>query len=182
VLADAIAAIAPARVAIDGRTGAGKSTLADELGERLRGAGLEVVRVSVDDFHRPPAERHARGRESPEGYYHDTFDLAALRAAVLAPARVVALVDGIFLLRPELVDLWDLRIWIAIDETESLRRGLARDAAPMGGEIAARRLYERRYLPGEALYLEDARPHESADFVLDNADPARPRLTGRSRL
>jgi uridine kinase len=170
-LADAIAAAAPARVAIDGRTAAGKSILADELAARLH----DVERIGVDAFHRPASERHARGRESPEGYYRDTFDHDAFRGAVLAAAAAVVLVDGIFLLRPELDDLWDLRVWIEIDAAESMRRGLARDGT-------ARRLYERRYLPGEALYLEEARPLGRADFVLDNADPERPRLTRRGRL
>src|SRR5439155_9647717 len=138
----AIAAAAPARVAVDGRTAAGKSILAEELAERLR----EVARVSADDFHRPAAERYARGRESPEGYYLDTFDEAALRASVLDAAAAVVLVDGIFLLRRELDDLWDLRIWVEIVAAESMRRGLARD----GDDETGRRLYERRHLPAEA--------------------------------
>ncbi len=59
------------RVAVDGRTASGKTTLADELGVAVEAAGRPVVRTSIDGFHRPRAERHARGRYSAEGYYHD---------------------------------------------------------------------------------------------------------------
>jgi uridine kinase len=56
----------PAFVAVDGVTAVGKTTFANELVPLLAG---NVVRVSIDDFHRPTAERHARG-QGPESYYH----------------------------------------------------------------------------------------------------------------
>src|ERR671937_1286035 len=57
----------PVRVAIDGVDAAGKTTLADELAPVLRRRGREVVRASIDGFHRPRAERYRRGELSPEG-------------------------------------------------------------------------------------------------------------------
>jgi uridine kinase len=177
-LADAVAAHGSARIAVDGRTAAGKTTLADELADRLRSSDVRVIRICLDDFHRPEEVRYARGRDSPEGYYRDSFDLDALRDAVACAAGgdVVVLVDGVFLLRPELVDLWELSIWVEIDEAESLLRGVARDALRMGGEDAARARYEARYLRGETLYVAEARPRERADVVVDNTDPSCPRL------
>lgn len=59
----------PIRIAIDGRTASGKTTLADELAALLQGQGRSVIRTSIDGFHRPRAERYARGRHSAEGYY-----------------------------------------------------------------------------------------------------------------
>lgn len=59
----------PLRVAIDGIDGAGKTTLADELAEPIRGLGREVIRASVDSFHHPREIRYRRGRLSPEGYF-----------------------------------------------------------------------------------------------------------------
>ena len=61
----------PARVAIDGRTASGKTTLADEIATVLRRGTRPVLRTSVDGFHRPRAERHRRGRHSAEGYLDD---------------------------------------------------------------------------------------------------------------
>lgn len=49
----------------------------------------------------------------------------------------------------------------------------------MGSEEEALRRYRQRYLPGEQLYLQAAQPHQLADAIVDNQDPARPRLTPR---
>ena len=87
-LAALIAAIKlphPVRVAIDGIDAAGKTTLADELVAPIEARGRPVIRASIDGFHRPRPARYERGANSPEGYYHDSFDYAALRAALLEP-------------------------------------------------------------------------------------------------
>lgn len=91
-------------------------------------------------------------------------------------ARSIVLFDGIFLFRPELVGFWDYRIFVEIGFDTSLVRGIARDAASMGGEAAARERYLRRYIPGQRLYFEAARPVELADAVVRNDDPARRRI------
>jgi len=75
----------PVRVAIDGRGGSGKTTLAAELATLLVARGRPVIGTSIDGFHRPKAERYARGRTSPEGSYHDARDLAAVTTLLLAP-------------------------------------------------------------------------------------------------
>src|ERR1700744_5367031 len=73
------------RVAIDGRSGAGKTVFANELASQLIRLGRPVILTSVDGFHRPKAERYARGRHSAEGYYHDARDLGAVRRLLLDP-------------------------------------------------------------------------------------------------
>ncbi len=46
-----------ARVAVDGVDGAGKSTFADELGDRLASSGRPLIRAGFDAFHYPQAGR-----------------------------------------------------------------------------------------------------------------------------
>lgn len=75
----------PARVAVDGRTAAGKTTFADALAAALKHSGREIIRASIDGFHRPKAIRHRQGRLSPSGYYEDARDLAAVRQFLLDP-------------------------------------------------------------------------------------------------
>jgi uridine kinase len=145
------------RIAVDGIDAAGKTTLADRLG-----ALLQAHRVCIDDFLRPEDERYARGVDSPEGYYEDSFDFAAFRDAVLAGTGTV-IADGVFLQRPELDDLWDLRIWVDVSFEESLRRAEIRDAHYME-DVRGR--YERRYHPGQRLYLEQVDPRSRADIVV----------------
>lgn len=145
------------RIAVDGIDCAGKTTFADRLA-----ALLQAGRVSADDFLRPIEERHARGVDSPEGYYRDSFNNDAFRAAVLAsPEPLVA--DGVFLQRPELADLWDLRIWLDISFDAALERAVVRDAE-LFDDVRAR--YERRYLPGQRLYLDEVDPRSCADIVV----------------
>ncbi len=73
------------RVAIDGVDGSGKTVFADELAAVLGERGRHVIRASVDDFHRPRADRYVRGRNSSSGYWLDAFDYQRLRQDLLDP-------------------------------------------------------------------------------------------------
>lgn len=196
----------PVRVAIDGVDAAGKTTLADELAHIFTQRGRTVVRASIDGFHQPRAARYRRGVDSPEGYYEDSFNYAALRVALLlplgpggsgiyrtrvfdfradapiddppqtAPPDAILLFDGVFLLRPELYDLWDVRIFVEADFAVTLQRALKRDQQLFGDADAVRSRYAQRYIPGQRLYLERVRPRERADVIVENNDLTSPRL------
>lgn len=199
----------PVRVAIDGRTASGKTTLADELAGALGRTGREVIRTSIDGFHRAKVDRYARGRHSPEGYYYDARDLPAINAMLLSPlgpggdrlyrtasfdldsdkpieqepqlaqASTILIVDGTFLQRPELSDGWDLTVFVATSEQVSEQRGVNRDAEQLGGADATRRLYAVRYKPAFLIYESICSPASTADAVLNNDDFARPTLKVR---
>lgn len=196
----------PARVAIDGIDGAGKTSLADELVEPLASFGRPTIRASIDGFHRSRAERYRQGQDSAEGYYRDSFDHAALEAALLRPlgpagsrryrtaifdhradrpvrqelqtadSTAVLLFDGVFLLRPELVHLWDFTIFVKTTFAIALERVVSRDASAFGSGAAARDRYESRYQPGQRLYLAEADPEQHADAVVINEEVSRPRI------
>jgi uridine kinase len=199
----------PLRIAIDGRIAAGKTILADELADSISREGRPVIRTSIDGFHRPSAERYARGRHSAQGYYYDSRDHEAVirlllaplgpggnrryRAASfdltndrpldeqpnLAPADAVLIVDGTFLQRPELREGWDAVIFVKTAKDIAAPRGIARDAASLGGPQAARRLHAERYGPACDLYERLCAPESSADVVFNNDDPERPRVRFR---
>ncbi|MDX6199323.1 MAG: uridine kinase [Actinomycetota bacterium] len=204
-LAAAVEQLSPDRrviVAIDGPDAAGKTTLAETLAGRLNRPAL---RVSVDDWHNPRAVRHRRGDESPHGYYLDSFDYESLTEHLLLPYRAGAdqvqtgsfdfradaasiahtqmespyaalLLDGVFLLRPELRQHWDLSIYLHVPESVTVARALVRDSELLGGPGEVQRRYEQRYLPAHALYREAASPFDHADIVLDNSDPLNPEV------
>lgn len=76
----------PLRVAIDGRTGAGKTTIADELVAPLEQLRRIVIRVEIDDFHNPLSVRRGRQDASPwQQYYRDSYHLDAIRRELLLP-------------------------------------------------------------------------------------------------
>jgi uridine kinase len=213
-LADLIVAVErphPVRVAIDGRGGAGKSTLADELVAPIERRGRPAIRAEVDDFYRLEVDKHSRARLTAQAFY-DAYDHAALRRRLLdplgpggsrryrrrwhdgwnegeidepertAPDDAVLLVDGVFLLRPELAGFWDVRIFVDVDAEQGLARGVERDLVFEAPETRAAgrerriRVWRERYLPADDAYQRDVQPTILADAVVDNRDPAAPRL------
>jgi len=190
-------------IAIDGVDGAGKTVLALELADMLA-PHREVSRASIDGFHRPRAQRYARGRTA-ESFYRDSYDHGAIRTLLVEPFRAgapwrravydvqremaveappepgsgrsaVLLVDGIFLHRPELDDLWDASIWVEVPFEVSVPRGNARfgEVDALGADPASEG--NARYVGGQRLYLADVDPVTRATWVLDNTDLAAPVL------
>jgi uridine kinase len=172
-------------VGIDGLGGSGKSCLAAALAaEMLRTGAAAVSVVHGDDFYLPSAERPAGDADAkPIG---GDVDWRRLRAEVLEPLRAgrgaryraydwnrdalgawhavrpggVALVEGVYALRPELRALYDVRIWVECPRAIRLARGLARD-----GE-AARARWEEDWMPAEDRYVAACRPAASVDHVV----------------
>lgn len=97
-----------------------------------------------------------------------TYDLATEQTVkpqtVEVSERSVLIVDGVFLLRPQLAGSWTLSVHLRVSAQEVLRRALRRDVQLMGSEFEVRRRYEERYLPGQALYRAGARPEEAPTF------------------
>lgn len=196
----------PLRVAVDGVDAAGKTELANELVAPLQAAGYHPLRASIDGFHHPAEFRHRRGSLSPVGYYHDSFDHQRLIIALLAPLgpggsrlvrravfdfradaavdapleefpeRTILLFDGVFLLRPELREYWDISIFVHADFEITLARAQQRDLALFGSAEQVRQRYEARYIPGQRLYLAESEPTRRATLVVDNNDPENPSL------
>jgi uridine kinase len=188
-------------VAFDGPDAAGKTWLADQVASH---ASFPVCRASIDGFHTPSEVRRRRGNLSADGYYRDCFDYQALVDRLLLPFRAgaptvhaavfdfrcdaekqqvvpvadrsVLLFDGVFLLRPRLLGHWTLRIYLHVSEEQTMARALRRDLALFGSAATIVERYRRRYLPGQALYRQEARPHDQADIIIDNDDPGSPKI------
>ena len=76
------------RVAIDGRTAAGKTSFGHELAAALRALGRPTLRASLDDFKNPWREARELGydRVSGDGYYRNAYDFRSARELLLGPA------------------------------------------------------------------------------------------------
>lgn len=198
----------PLRVAVDGPPAAGKTTLADELALVLREQGREVIRATIEGFLFPEAVRYRRGEYSPEGCYLDNHDYEALNRVLLdplgpdgsrqvqhamydrttdmrlspkvetAPVDAVLVFDGVFLMRPELIDRWDLRIFVSTAVEETVDRAIIRE---QGGSSAAdiERRWRDRYIPSQQFYFATVRPTEHADIVVYNDAPKHPTWVSR---
>jgi uridine kinase len=172
------------RIGIDGVDGAGKTRLAEELAQELTPRGRPAVRITLDQFEQPTAERYARGDLSPQGYYLDAFDLERFREHVLSvggPPDVVVVVDGVFLQRPELAGLWDATVWVEAELEVAAERGAERNRVWFDSLDETHERYRVRYMPAQRRYVEEQRPHERATFVLRNTDLAEPELVRQQR-
>ena len=129
----------PAILAIDGRCGAGKSTLAAELAE-----AWDAPLFHMDDFYLQPHQRTAERLAEPGGNVDRerflTEVLLPLREGkpvsyrrfdcgtfTFEPARLIepadiAIVEGSYSLHPQLRDLYDLRIFMDVEPDEQMRR------------------------------------------------------------
>lgn len=181
-------------IAVDGVDGAGRTRFADDLAARLGRGSHPVFRASIDGFHRPRGDRYLRGKDSPLGYYEDSYDYDLFRRVLVEPFRLggsagfvtaaydvrrdaqvgmdfktgpqdaTLIVDGVFLNRPELRGLWNWSVWLDVLAEVADGRLKARD----GQGIAP------RYRDGQALYLAQADPRTVASVIVDNTDPDRP--------
>nr|WP_296073222.1 uridylate kinase [uncultured Actinoplanes sp.] len=200
---NAVTVAHPARVAVDGPPASGKTTLADELAVVLRAEGRHVVRATIDDFLVPRAQRYPRGEYSAEGCYFDAHDHDALNRVLLdplgpggdrrfrhavydhptdtavsppartAPADAVLIFDGVFLMRPELIDRWDLRVFVSAAPEKTVERAVIRERRRSSGAEVERR-WRERYLPAQQLYFAMVGPVDQVDIIVHNDEPHRP--------
>jgi uridine kinase len=188
------------RVAVDGVSGACKTSFADALATVMHSADRATIRATADDFHRPKLQRYRLGRDSPNGHFLESYDYVAMKRELLeplspdgsrryrtavfdcaldravmspvciSPAAAILIDDGLFLQRDELRHHWDVSIFLEVPFEIATRRCAQRD-----GTVADfRHPSNRRYVEGETRYLQECRPRDRASIVIDNSDFSRP--------
>jgi uridine kinase len=193
-------------VAVDGVDGAGKTVFADELAAALAGRGASVIRASVDSFHNPREVRYRLGRDSPEGFFRDSYDYERLSSLLLIPLGrggagrfrraiydvdaeqtvvvpeeeaepgTVVVLDGIFLHRPVLRRHWDYSVFLRVGFDVSIPRCARRGAGISPDPDAPS---NRRYVEGQRLYFRECDPMAHASIVVDNENLAAPFVVAR---
>ena len=188
-------------VAVDGISGSGTAAFADDLAEVFREDDHTVFRASIDDFHRPREDRYARGRDSADGYYSDSFDYSLFRRVLIEPFRMAGstgfqlvgfdeernvgeemrwvtgpkdaflIVDGVFLNRPELRGLWHASVWLDVPMATAYERLHERLGVDGDPTVPS----NARYVGGQALYRKDDDPTARATALVDNTDERHPR-------
>lgn len=181
-------------VGVDGVDGSGKTTFAARLTAAYDEVGRRALVVHADDFLNPKRVRYRLGRSSPEGFFLDSIDLAALRAKVLDPVKngessivlrhfdhntdkpvlqsptvinseSVVVVEGMFLHRDEVHEVWDYSVFLDVAFAVSVRRMAERDGSHPDPEHPS----NQRYVQGQNLYLGSCSPTSRASVVIDNS-------------
>ena len=151
-------------VAIDGRCGSGKTTLAAALSERY---GYPVVHM--DDFFLRPVQRTAERLATPGGNVdHERFLEEVLlplhngdavdyrpfscRTMTLSdsrplPVSAVTVVEGSYACHTTLRDFYDLRVFLDIDPATQMERIIRRNGPKKAEE------FRTRWIPLEEMYF-----------------------------
>lgn len=164
----------PRVLAVDGRSGGGKTTIARRLAAVVPGATV----LHTDDV----AWYHAffdwadlmrdgilapLSRGDPVAYRPPAWDERGREGAIIAPARCpLVIVEGVGIGRRELSEYVDALLWVQTDADEARRRGLERDGADQADFWAEWQSAEDPFQVGQ-------RPWERAGLIVSGA-PDRP--------
>jgi len=177
ILKKAAACASPCIIAIDGRAGAGKSTLALELAFVL---DCDIVRM--DDFFLPTELRTAERLDAPGGNVHyerfssevlpklrctesfvyQVFSCAEMQLNGSREIRAgeYRIVEGSYSMHPQFGNYWDVSVFCAIRPEKQLERIIKRD----GPEYAE--VFRSRWIPMEEKYFKVFDIVKKADIIL----------------
>jgi uridine kinase len=88
----------------------------------------------------------------------------------------IVIVEGLFLLRPELKDMFDFKIRLNIPDSEVIERALLRDVGVFGGMDYVLQGYKLQSLPAQEHYTQICQPNKNADIVIENSEINNPRI------
>ena len=176
-------------VAIDGRSGSGKSTVAEAVAQ-----AIDAVIVPCDDFFAASLSNAEWDRRTPEQRAADAIDWRRLRREAIEPLRIgrtaswyafdflagprgdgtylqkgtptalapkpVVLLDGAYSARPELGDIVDISVLVEAAPATRATRLAAREAAEF------LRQWHARWDLAEEYYFGHVRPPSAFDVVL----------------
>ncbi len=171
----------PLVLALDGRCGSGKTTLAAALARQFPAS----ITLHTDDFYLPPAQRVPGWEQTPCA----NMDLARLRDEALRPAHAgqpvpyrayscregaylpvqqlaaqpLVILEGSYSHHPLLAPYETVRVFLTCSPAEQERRLRARE-----GERYAN--FAARWIPLEEAYFAKYRIAETADFVVDTTN------------
>ena len=168
---------APCIIAIDGRAGSGKSTMAALLSRVLGG---EVVHM--DDFFLPPVLRTTERLSQPGGNVHyerfakevlpwlrsgENFDYTVFSCRIMDfdGTREIRnskyiIVEGSYSLHPCFGDYADISVFSDIDPEEQLRRLRLRNGDAMA------EIFKNKWIPMEEMYFEACKLRQSCGLVI----------------
>jgi uridine kinase len=185
-------------VGVTGIDGSGKGYVAKQLAEHLEALEFRVAAINIDPWLNLPSRRFDPKNPARHFYeqgirFDEAFDqlilplqrhrsrslLAQVTDATTAERYQlhtyeysnidIILLDGIFLLKGELRDFFDLTYWVECTFETALERALARGQEGLPAEAVIGD-YETIYFPAQRIHLEEDRPREFASGCVAN-DP-----------
>ena len=123
---------------------------------------------------------HGADRSCRLAYWDSFNDAPGPTEVVRAPDDPILIVDGAFLLRPELSSSWVLVVWLHIPFEDMVARAIERDTVWVGDAEKVRRRYREHWVPLHELYERSSGGADRADLVIDNSKPEEPKVRRES--
>ncbi len=184
-------------IGIDGLGGAGKSTISEALKCFLETENCPVTLLHIDDFIHTRAIRYNDDYAEWECYYylqwrydylineviqplkhgecHKTIELydkeydTYILSEIHIPSGSIVVIEGVFLQREELRDVFDTVAYVHVPEEVRLKRVLKRDGY-IGNAGQIERKYRERYFPAEHYYCRTCQPDSKAAYVISETE------------
>lgn len=164
-------------IGIDGRCGAGKTTLSDKLADFY-----DVEVIHMDDFFLPPALRSEERLSEPGGNIHyERFSKEVVKKIksddevkykvfscrimdydgdVTINNKKLIIVEGSYSMHPLFNDIYNIRVFCDVETNEQKRRIINRNGFDMYKN------FESKWIPMEELYFKVFNIKEKCDFVV----------------
>ena len=171
-------------VGINGIDCAGKTTFAKSVSKYFTHHKIENDHLDIDNFNNPAIESETYkafvsgswGEEDLNKYYKLIINYSdAIRAVSESQKKYpLVILEGIFIYKPQLVNLFDLKIYLDIDislgrKRFTKRRSLKQDKRPF-------EIYDEIWMLSHIRYESEVHPKQIVDLVIDYNDESKPVL------
>ena len=178
----------PFAVGINGIDCSGKTTFAKSVSKYFTYHKIDNHRLDIDNFNNPTIESETYkafvsgswDEEDLNMYYELIINYSdAIRAVSESKKKYsIVILEGIFIYKPQLVDLFDLKIYLDIDislgrKRFAKRRSLKRDKRPFD-------IYDKIWMLSHIKYDSEVHPKQISDLVIDYNDESKPVLYGNA--
>ena len=171
-------------VGINGIDCSGKTTFAKSVSKYFTHHKIENDHLDIDNFNNPAIESETYkafvsgswGEEDLNKYYELIINYSdAIRAVSESQKKYpLVILEGIFIYKPQLVNLFDLKIYLDIDislgrKRFTKRRSLKQDKRPF-------EIYDEIWMLSHIRYESEVHPKLIGDLVIDYNDESKPVL------
>lgn len=163
-------------VAISGFGGAGKSTLAERLGEHYQVKRAQIVQLDnlfveppygsgiFDDYDWPLITHIIEEVRQGKRLQYQGRGFLGERPIFNEPLPKVVIFEGVRLLRPEVMPNFDVTVWVDCPHNLALERGKERDRQQGADETHISR-WDTEWGPLDDRYFDGYRPDRLATFL-----------------
>jgi len=180
---------------ISGIDSSGKGYTASKVAQMLISKGKRVALIGIDGWLNLPQVRFSKA-DPGRHFYENAFRFGEMFSELIDPlvshgsvdcvadyteetARQyqkhrykfdhvdTVLMEGIFLLRRDLLDRYDLKVWVECGFETALSRAIARgqEGLPTADTITA---YQTIYFPAQMVHFAEDNPQAAADLIFEN--------------